>query len=61
MFLSCHWTIANYDHIIDMLENKLGDYIVIDDLEIHRSKCTNIIENVLCPNFEDLKRDIGIN
>ena len=60
MFLSCHCAVANCDHLSDILTNNFTYNKVIDDVKMHRSKCTNIIRNVWCPHFEeDVKRDIG--
>ena len=59
MFLSCHCAIANCDHLVDMMKNNIGNKNV-DDVKMHRSKCTNIIKNILCPHFEEkLKCDIS--
>ena len=61
MVLSCHCAIANCDHLVDMMKNNISNKDV-DDVKMHRSKCTNIIKNILCPHFEEkLKCDIGSN
>ena len=61
MFLSCHCAIANCDHLVDMMKNNISSKDV-DDVKMHRSKCTSIIKNVLSPHFEEkLKYDIGSN
>ena len=61
MFLSCHCAIANCDHLVDIMKNNISSKDV-DDVKMHRSKCTSIIKNVLSPHFEEkLKYDIGSN
>ena len=55
MFLSCHCAITNCencDHMVDMLKHNISDCKAIDDVKMHRTKCANIITNVLCPHFE---------
>ena len=62
MFLSCHSAIFNCDHMVDMLKHNISNCKTIDDVKMHRTKCTNIIKNVLCPHFEEeLTNDIGNN
>ena len=61
MFLSCHCAIANCDNLVDMMKNNISNKDV-DDIKMHRSKCTNIIKNILRPHFEEkLKCNIGSN
>ena len=52
MFHSCHCAITNCDHMNDMLKHNISDSRIIHDVKMHRTKCTNIITNVLCPYFE---------
>ena len=62
MFLSCHCVITNYDHMVNMLKHNMSKCKAIDDVKTHRTKCTNIIIDVLCPHFEEeLTDDIGSN
>ena len=62
MFLSCHGRISNCDHMVDMLKHNISNCKTIDDVKMHRTKCANIIKNVLCPHFEEeLTNDIGNN
>ena len=62
MFLCCHCAIRNCDHLVDLLKNNVCNNKAIDEVKMHRTKCTNIIKNVLCPHFEeDLRCDVGSN
>ena len=62
MFIRCHCAITNSDHMVDMLKHNIFTCKAIDDVKMHRTKCTNIIINVLCPHFEKvLIDDIGSN
>lgn len=43
-----------------LLKKAITDSTAVKDMQLHRTKCSNIIKNVLSPHFkEDLKRDIG--
>lgn len=62
MFLSCHCAISSCDHLVDLIKNNIYDCKVVSDVKMHRTKCSNIIRNVLCSHFENkLKTDIGNN
>ena len=39
--------------------NTLCDNMVIDDVKMHHSNCTNIIKNDLCLHVEHLRHNIG--
>ena len=39
----------------------ISNCLVIDDVKMHRTLCTNVIENVLCPHVEELTDDIDSN
>ena len=48
--------------MVDMLKHNIFNCKAIDDVKMHRTKCTNIITNELCPHFEkELTDDIGRN
>ena len=40
MFLSCHRAITNCDHMVDMLKHNISNCKAIDDVKMHRTKCT---------------------
>ena len=62
MFLSCHCTITNCDHMFDFLKHNISNCKAIDDVNMHRAKCTNIITNVPCPHFvKEFTEYIGSN
>jgi hypothetical protein len=45
-----------------MLKSNICDSKVLDKVQIHRTKCRNIIRNILCTHFEhNLLIDIGNN
>ena len=48
--------------MVDMLKHNISSCKTIDDVKIHRTKCTNITTNVLFPHYEkELTDDIGSN
>ena len=48
--------------MVDILKHNISNCKAIDDVKMHRSKCTNINTIVLCPHFEkDMTNDIGSN
>jgi hypothetical protein len=48
MFFACHCAISNCDHLIDLLKNNIPDCKVVSGAKMHRTKCSNIIKNILC-------------
>ncbi|KAI8115039.1 hypothetical protein CVS40_12684 [Lucilia cuprina] len=51
-----HSSISTVDHLGEVCKNRLE----CSSLKLHRTKCTNIIKNVLGPHFDDeLRKDIG--
>lgn len=47
------------DHLSDLCKHRFGDS-KSGDLRVHRTKCTNIIKNVLAPHFiEEIVSDLG--
>lgn len=56
MFLAVHSSIATADHLSDICKNRFD----CSSIKLHRTKCTNIIKNVLGPYFQkELSLDIG--
>ena len=61
MFLSCHCAITNCDHMFDMLTNNISNFKATDDVKMHRTKCTILLQ-ISCHHFEkELTDDIGSN
>lgn len=59
LFIAKHTSINIVDHLTDLCKNTFkctaSDYI-----QMHRTKCANIIKNVLAPHFvQQLRNDIG--
>ncbi|CAG9789188.1 unnamed protein product [Diatraea saccharalis] len=50
MFVSAHCSIIAVDHLSELCKLRFSDS-KSRDLRVHRTKCTNIIKNVLVPNF----------
>ena len=45
-----------------MFKNKVCDSKIVQNIKMHRKKCTNVIENMLCSHFKaDLLKDIAKN
>lgn len=60
LFLSSHCAIRNCDHLVDMCKCHFSETDVGSKLKMHRTKCTEIINNVLSDHFvDDLVNDIG--
>ena len=60
MFVTSHCAIKNCDHFVDLRKSIIKDSKCLNDVQMHRTKCTNIIKNILCDHFEkDLRDDIG--
>ena len=60
LYLCCHSAISSCDHLVDMCKNNITNSKTVSQMKMHRTKCTNVINNVLCKHFEaELKEDIG--
>lgn len=56
LYIATHSAITPVDHLGILCAKNFGG----DSVKLHRTKCTNIIKNVLGPCFlEELKADIG--
>lgn len=56
MYIAVHSSIAAVDHLADLCKDRFDSHSV----RLHRTKCTNIIKNVLAPHFNnELQNDIG--
>ena len=48
------------DHFVDLCKSKIKDSKCLNDVQMHRTKCTNINKNILCDHFKkDLRDDVG--
>lgn len=60
LFVAEHTAIGTVDHLAKLCINKICNTRSEDVIKIQRTKCTNIIKNVLAYHFkEDLRNDIG--
>uniref|UniRef100_A0A0L8HXX6 DUF4371 domain-containing protein n=1 Tax=Octopus bimaculoides TaxID=37653 RepID=A0A0L8HXX6_OCTBM len=60
MFICCRSSFNNCDHLIELCKNNMSDNDIISKVKLHRTKCANIVRNVVVPYFDgDLISDIG--
>lgn len=60
LFVAQHAAILSADHLSQICSQKFAECNAAKHIKVHRTKCTNIINNVLAPDFfEDLREDIG--
>lgn len=60
LFVAEHTATGAVDHLSKVCINKFCNTGSGDQIKIQRTKCTNIIKNVLAPHFyEGLRSDIG--
>ncbi|CAG4970092.1 unnamed protein product [Parnassius apollo] len=53
-------SISNTDHLTDLCKEVFHDSKCAKDIKMHRTKCTQVINQVLAPHFKDtLLKDIG--
>ena len=58
--MCCRCAISNFDHQIDVCKNRVTDSKIISGIKMRRTKCTNIVNNILSGHLEtDLRADIG--
>ena len=56
--IACHSSIRSIDHISEMIK-KCGKNSVLGNINLHRTKCTAIIKNVISASLkEELKNDL---
>uniref|UniRef100_A0ABD2WDM7 DUF4371 domain-containing protein n=1 Tax=Trichogramma kaykai TaxID=54128 RepID=A0ABD2WDM7_9HYME len=56
-FIACHASFRTMDHLCDVLKATVPG---MSDFKMHRTKCSNVINNVIAPNvLLDLISDIG--
>ncbi|XP_047543248.1 uncharacterized protein LOC125075583 [Vanessa atalanta] len=60
LYITEHSSVSCIDHLTDLVKLAFPDSKATDDLKMHRTKCTEVIKNVLAPHFvEELIEDIG--
>ncbi|CAG4969372.1 unnamed protein product [Parnassius apollo] len=60
LFIAEHTSISNTDHLTDLCKEVFHDSKCAKDIKMHRTKCTQVINQVLAPHFKDtLLKDIG--
>lgn len=59
-FIAEHCSVASVDHLGQIVKNLDEKSEVIQDIKLHRTKCTALIINVIAPCFfDELMEDIG--
>ncbi|KAF0749375.1 Uncharacterized protein FWK35_00016539, partial [Aphis craccivora] len=60
LFIAAHTSILSLNHLGELCKNIFRGCDSANELKLHRTKCTNIIVNVLAPHFNnDLLNSIG--
>lgn len=60
LFVAEHTSISNIDHLTDLCKQVFCDSKWAKDIKMHRTKCTQVINQVLAPHFrETLLQDVG--
>lgn len=60
MYICCHSAFNSCDHLVDLCKNTISDSETVNKVKMHRTKCRNIVKNVIAPYFnEDLLSDLG--
>ena len=60
LYVCCHTSINACDHLNNICKKSFKGHTCADNLQIHRTKCFNVIQNVLSRHFiESLCVDIG--
>ena len=54
--LACHSPILNCDHLTEMLKSTINDSKTVFSLQMKKSKCSEIIKNVLGHYFHDYRK-----
>lgn len=60
LFIAEHSAISTIDHLTDLCKDIFADSKAVIDLNMHRTKCSQVINQVLAPHFKEmLLEDIG--
>jgi len=58
--VACHSEIRSVDHLTDMNKMIFKYNSDADNIKLHRTKCSGIIQNIIYPHFRNiLKTNIG--
>lgn len=56
LFITVHCSILSVDYLEILCHNIFSDSVTAIDFKLYRTKCLNIINNVLAPHFETILR-----
>lgn len=60
LFIAEHCSFLTIDHLSDILKNIFADSKSADGLHLHRTKCSEIVREVIAPHFiREIIKDIG--
>lgn len=60
LFVNNHCAISSVDHLSKLIKLCFKGNTVADHVQLHRTKCTGILKNIISPYFKlNLKEDIG--
>lgn len=60
LFIAEHCSVLTVEHLAELCKKIFSDSKSVKDLQLHRTKCSNIISEVLGPHFKEvLRADIG--
>ncbi|CAI6365618.1 unnamed protein product [Macrosiphum euphorbiae] len=60
LFVNSHCAISSVDHLSELIKLCFKGNNVADYVQLHRTKCTGILRNIIFPYFKiNLKEDIG--
>lgn len=60
LFINSHCAISSIDHLSEVIKLCLKGNNITDHVQLHRTKCTAILKNIIYPYFKsNLKEDIG--
>ncbi|CAN8031714.1 unnamed protein product, partial [Ixodes persulcatus] len=57
LYVAEHGAMNSVDHLGQACSQMFGDSKIASKIKMHRTKCTNVIKNVLGPHFESLLRE----
>ncbi|KAG0445717.1 hypothetical protein HPB47_016292 [Ixodes persulcatus] len=57
LYVAEHGAMNSVDHLGEACTLMFGDSKIASKIKMHRTKCTNVIKNVLGPHFESLLRE----
>lgn len=61
VFVALHCSVKSIDHLGELLKI-LGKESILNNIKLHRTKCSKLISNVIAPvQLADLIKDIGFD